>query len=282
MCLFMKSKPIDVAGRLIAAALLLLVSGGFERALGAFAVRVSPPNFEFYAKAGQTIRDSILIENVDKNTGFYQIRTADWEINPEGGVIIHPQDQVLEATSCRPWTRIERRSLTLSPNRTKRYRFEVHVPEGAADGECRFAMVIAPDASTIDTMNMGTLKVPVLGSIAVIVYVTVGDARPDIQLVGVKRADVKGVQLPMIRLYNQGNAHARPYGSMTVRDAENKSAELLVVPFPILPGETRDIKLAVDDTLSGIANIEELMFPISLKGTIEWYGGMTKIDATIQ
>lgn len=282
MRLCMKSKPIKVTEVLITAVVMLMVGGGAESALGAFAVRVSPPNFEFYAKKGEVIRDSILIENVDKDIGSYEIRTADWEINQEGGVIIHPRDKALKTGSCRPWTRIERRALKLSPNRTKRYRFEVHVPEDAADGECRFAVVIAPDASTIEAMNMGTLNVPVLGSIAVIVYVTVGDAKPEVHLKGAKREHVSGVQVPMIRLDNQGNAHARPFGSMTVKDATNKTAELLIVPFPILPGETRDIKLAIDETLSGIQSFDELSFPISLKGTIEWYGGTTKIDTIIE
>ncbi|MEN8243588.1 MAG: hypothetical protein ABFS43_01655, partial [Thermodesulfobacteriota bacterium] len=115
---------------------------------GEFAVRISPPNFEFKAKPGQIIRDTIEIENTGIEKGVYAIRTADWELNANGGVVIYPVDQPLTSTSCRPWTRIERKTLLLAPKRSKRYRFEVHVPHEAPDGECRFAMVIGPAADT--------------------------------------------------------------------------------------------------------------------------------------
>lgn len=261
---------------------ILLVLGLPDTSLGDFALRISPPNFEFRVKPGQIIRDTISIENTDIKQGVYDIRTADWELNDNGGVVIFPADQPLSSTSCRPWTRIERKTLSLASNRAKRYRFEVNVPHDAPDGECRFAIVIGPSADTTDAMSMGSLSVPVVGSIAVVVYVTVGDAAADLSLTEAKRIDTGDGAAVVVRLQNSGDAHARPFGSLKAKDAQGKSAELLIVPFPVLPGETRDIRLGVDARISGIENIDALTFPISLDGLVEWDGGKMKIDTVVE
>lgn len=253
-----------------------------ESRAATFAARISPPNFELKAKPGDVLREVITIENADMEPAVYQIRTADWDLTDQGGVIIYPPDKPLAPSSCRPWTRIELRRLKLSPKQVKRYRFEVHVPDDARDGEGRFAVVISPDPKTLDTMKFGMLKMPVAGSIAVIVYVAVGSAKPDLEFIATKRKDTDGNKMPVVRLQNTGNAHARPFGSLMAEDADKKQAELILVPFPILPGKTMDIKLTVDPEISGIQKIEELVFPVRLKGLIEWDGGTYQVDSVME
>jgi fimbrial chaperone protein len=260
---------------------LILMRPAFTHA-GTFAVRISPPNFEIKAKPGEIVRNIITIENTDVETGVYNIRTADWDFNENGGVVIHPPDKSLQAGSCRPWTRLERTRLEVASNRTKRYRFEVHVPEDVKDGACKFAITISPAPETVDALKMGNLDMPILGSIAIIVYVTVGNAQPDVFLEGVKKIYQDGEPVPLLSLHNNGNAHARPFGSVTAKDSKGKTADLLVAPLPILPGESMDIQLTVDPRRSGIEKMSELTFPISVKGLIEWDGGTTKIDSIIE
>jgi len=247
-----------------------------------FAVRISPPNFELKGKPGDILREIITIENADTSPGIYQVRTADWELTEKGGVIIHPPDKPLQASSCRPWTRVERRKLTLLPGRIKRYRFEVHVPADAQDGECRFAVVISPAPETVDAMKFESFKVPVSGAIAVIVYVTVGNAKPELEFKGVNKKRSDGKTSLALRLHNWGNAHARPFGSVMAKDADGRKAELPLSSFPIMPGETRDISLFADKEMSGIENIDELIFPLYLKGLIEWDGGTYKVDTILE
>jgi len=86
----------------------------------------------------------------------------------------------------------------------------------------------------------------------------------------------------MVNLHNWGKAHARPSGSVIAKDAGGKKAELLLSPFPIMPGETRGISLFADKEISGIENIDELIFPLYLKGLIEWDGGTYKVDTMIE
>jgi hypothetical protein len=247
-----------------------------------FSARISPPNFELRADPGDVLRRTISIGNADIESAHYQIRTADWTLNEQGGVIIAPADQPLPASSCRSWTRIERRSLRLPPGGTKRYRFEVHVPDDAKDGQCRFAIVISPAPETLDTMAFGNFKIPVSGSIAVIVYVTVGEAKPQLEFRGVHRKRGNDNSVPVVRFANTGNAHARPFGSVMARDAAGKRAELVVLPFPILPNRTWDIELITDPETSGIQSIKALTFPLQLKGLIEWDGGTYQIDHMLE
>jgi len=261
---------------------LLILAMPCKTESATFAVRISPPNFELKGKPGDVLREVITIENADTAPGIYQVRTADWELNKQGGVIIHPADKPLTASSCRPWTRIERRTFKLLPKRIKRYRFEVHIPEDAQDGESRFAVVISPAPETIDAMKFGNFNVPVAGAIAVIVYVTVGKAKPELEFKGVIKKKSNGKTSLMVNLQNWGKAHARPSGSVIAKDAEGRKAELVLSSFPIMPGETRGISLFADKEISGIDNIDELIFPLYLKGLIEWDGGTYKVDTILE
>jgi fimbrial chaperone protein len=283
MHLSLKSKRIEKSflSMLVFSLIAMCCVPGESRG-GTFAARVSPPNFELKAKPGDVLREVITIENSDTEPAVYQIRTADWDLNDQGGVIIYPADKPLASSSCRPWTRIERRTLKLAQNQVKKYRVEVHVPENAEDGEWRFAVVISPDPKTLDAMKFGMLKMPIAGSIAVIVYLAVGDARPDLEIIAAKRKETDGNKIPVVRLHNIGNAHARPFGSVMAEDADKKKAELILVPFPILPGQTTDVKLGVDPEISGIQKIEELVFPVRLKGLIEWDGGTYQLDSVME
>ena len=279
MRLFMKLKSIEL-GPLIGGLMLLAVCFLLpQKAIcGAFAARISPPNFELKAKPGDVLRRAIAIENADQEEAIYQIRTADWGMTDTGGVTIYPADQPLVAGSCRPWTRIERRTLKLLPNRSKKFRFEVHVPEDAVSRECRFAILISPSPETIDAMNMGNLRIPVTGAIAVIVYVAIGDAKPDLEFKSIDLKRNEEESSPVIILHNKGNAHARPFGNVQIVDAEGKKAELIISPYPILPGRTTAINLSIDPDFSEIKAINELKPPMGLKGLIEWDGGDYKLD----
>lgn len=279
MRLFMKLKPIDsqplLWGSILLAACLLFPQTAL---CGDFAARISPPNFELKAKPGELLRHVIMIENAGEDEAIYQVRTADWDMSDTGGVKIYPADQPLPPASCRPWTRIEQRAFKLQPNRRKNFRFEVHVPGDAVSRECRFAIVISPAPETVDAMNMGNIQIPVAGAIAVIVYVAIGDAEPDLvfKRIDLKRNTEEGS--PVIFLHNKGNAHARPFGNVQIADAAGQKAELIISPYPILPGRTSAINLTLDPEFSEIQDIKDLQPPLRMKGLIEWDGGAYKLD----
>jgi hypothetical protein len=68
---------------------------------------------------------------------------------------------------------------------------------------------------------------------------------------------------------------------MSVKDAAGRKAELIVVPFPILPGTTHNVELMVDPEMSGIQSMDALTYPMTLKGSVEWEGGSYRVDGTV-
>ena len=274
-----KSKSSEVFPSLFSAIFLgaLLVE-----AVGAagFAARVSPPRYELNANPGDVIRDVLEIGNADSATARFVVRSADWDLNEDGGVIIHPPE--LQPGSCRPWTRIERRSLTLPPEAVKRFRFEIHVPDDAAAGECRFALLIAPDPQSEAALaQLGDLRFPITGQIAVIVYVAVGGAKPMLDFRNIHLAQINGQTVPVTVFHNAGNAHGRPLGLLEGSDANGQGLDFVVSPAPILPGRTVSIALWPRSPQDAQQSVD-FVTPVRIRGPIEWDGGEVDVDTTLE
>jgi hypothetical protein len=249
---------------------------------GTFDVSVSPPRIEQRAKPGKIARNTITITNFAKEPGQYLVKTADWELTKEGKVTFN--EGAPNQGSCRPWVRIERHKLTLPAGATKSYRFEVHVPADMEAGECRFALLLSADPGMVSPVELEGIRIPLVGRVAVIAYVTVGKARPELKLQGLEMRERQGKTVPVAILQNAGNAHGRPAGDLTAVDASGRKTVLGVEPFPILPGETRAIALRPVDLSNrgGPAAPVELKTPLTIRGKIQWDGGSAKIDQVLR
>ena len=235
-----------------------------------FAALVSPPRFELAGKPGKTLRSVIQVSNRSTTPGRYLFHTADWSFSPDFNVSF--QDE-LQPGSCRPWVAIERPEAVVPGAGTLRYRFEVTVPPDAPPGECRFAVMIEGAEPSVTVSN--GVRMPVTGRIGVIVYVTVGDGMPELQVLGPKVATLNGRQLPALRVHNGGTVHGRMQGFLTGTDAKGIAYEFMPSDFPILPHEERDVFLT-----PSTASDEHptLTFPVTVKGTLEWPGHKTEFN----
>ncbi|WP_119716767.1 hypothetical protein [Cognatilysobacter tabacisoli] len=238
-----------------------------------FAALVSPPRFEATARAGTTYRDVIEINNVTAQRAHFTVRTADWTLDAGGAPSF---SDALAPGSCRPWVGIEAADIHVPGNGRVRYRFEVAVPADAPDGQCRFAIMIEGDPQPAP----GNVALPVAGRIGVIVYVTVGDARPRLELLEQRVRTVDGRPLPVLRVRNGGNAHGRLLGLVDGVDARGRTAVFEPASLPILPGETREIVLTprADDAQSAPPPIA---WPLALKGRLEAGTERLPLDATL-
>ena len=235
-----------------------------------FAALVSPPRFELSAKPGKTLRSVIEVSNRSTTPARFLIHTADWTLASDFSVTFHDE---LQPGSCRPWVAIERPEVEVPGGGTLRYRFEVTVPADAPPGECRFAVMIQGAEPSI-AVSKG-LDMPVTGRIGVVVYVTVGDGAPDLELLGPQIATLNGRQVPTLRVHNGGTAHGRMSGFLTGTDAKGISYDFTPSDFPILPHEERRVFLtpstAADDHPT-------LTFPVTVKGTLEWGNQKTELN----
>jgi hypothetical protein len=234
-----------------------------------FAAVVSPPRVEIEASPGERVRQVVEITNAGPQPATYHLRTADWTLAPDASVSFSDE---LAKDSCRPWVAIERNEISVPGGGRFRYRFEVEPPADAQAGECRFALMIEGDPQEVRTAS--GLNVPVSGRIGVIVYVNVGDAAPDLQIVGSGVAEIDGRLVPVLRVHNSGNAHGRLEGFLSGTDSgtDGKGRRLDFAPstLPILPGETRTISLSVSE---GDKEVTDLVYPVKVKGELEWGDG---------
>jgi hypothetical protein len=243
-----------------------------------FSATVSPPRFELHGKPGKVIRDIVEIDNAGDTPALFALRTADWDLTESGGLTIFPPE--LQPNSCRPWVRIERRALRLQAQSGKRFRFEIHVPEDAPDGECRVAILVeAGDESGI-LARAKNISFPIDGRIAIIIYVAIGDATPKLSVQSIKLQEVNGRLTPVTVLENSGNAHGRPSGFLEGRDASGKHVDFAIAQTPILPGRTRET--AIWEVIAEGSEATKLSPPLQLKGSIEWLGGKQEIDVTLK
>jgi hypothetical protein len=235
-----------------------------------FAAVVSPPRFELAARPGQTLRQVFELGNRSTSTAPFLFHTADWTLAPDFGVTFSDE---LQPGSCRPWVGLERPEAALSAGAMMRYRFEVAVPAGAAAGECRFAVLIEGKEPAIAKSE--GLQLPIAGRIGVIVYVTIGDAVPRLEILGPKTVSLNGRLLPTLRVHNAGTAHGRMSGFLSGTDATGARFDFNPSDFPILPGEETDVYLtpstATDDHPT-------LTFPVRVQGTLEWGQQKTELN----
>jgi fimbrial chaperone protein len=267
----MKSKLFPSAACIAAA---MLFSGPTLSA--GFGAGISPTKFELRAKPGATLREVLTILNAADEPAEYALRTADWMLDDNQGVEYF-EDDLIEG-SCRPWVKLERRLLKIMSGGQKRYRFEVHVPEDAPVGLCKFAILIEPgDAAMASVGENEEIKFPVVGRYAVTVYVTVGDAKPNIEYLGLGEQQIGAMRLPTLQFRNDGNTYDRAFGQITATDAAGKRHSLVASSFPVLPGRTESILLALENDPNK-AGAVALEYPLKLKGRIQIGGQTFKIE----
>jgi fimbrial chaperone protein len=238
-----------------------------------FSALVTPPRFEDAVKPGTTYRNVIEITNVSDRPARYRLQTADWTLDENASAVFSAE---LAPGSCRPWVGIEAPEITVAPKARRRYRFEVVVPADAPSGECRFAIMIEGEPSTVS----GPLAVPVSGRIGVIVYVGVGDAAPRLDVVASRAHEVDGRVVPVLRVRNGGNAHGRLDGLVDGRDAGGRRYAFAPSNQPILPGETRDIVLTPQSDSTDAA-APTLAFPVTIRGELDTGAQRLAVDSTI-
>lgn len=262
--------------RLLAAASFLALAAALP-ASAQFAGFVLPARFELKAKAGDKLAEVLELGNDEQQAADFRVRTADWTLRPDGGVDF--RSDTLDANSCRPWVKVERHTVRVAGKGKRRYRFEVEIPADAADGLCRFALLIEPAGDLAVVAPASGIQLPIQGRLGVIVYVRIGNAAPKISLEGLELREVAGRTTPFAVFRNDGNAHGRPEGVLSGSDASGKAYDFTVAPLPILPGERRAVPMWPQDDPDG--KPAKVAKPVRIKGTLEWEGGKQAVETVL-
>ena len=267
----------QVVARLVCTAVLAWVAVAAQAA--PFEVAVSPSRTELVGKAGQRVGQSIQIYNVGVQVSSLSFRTMDWTLSDKGELKFH--DELLPG-SCRPWVTLERRTRQVAARANVPFRFQIDVPADAPRGECRFMIAIEgvePAQQAIINSGGASLSLPVSGRIAVTVYLAVGGAKPQLELLRIGSDSVRAQRQPVITVRNNGDAHGRLDGALDATDSTGQRLELVPDGAPILPGQTRVLTLSPKATASGAA--PTLKYPLNIQGSLDWDDGAFKVQATL-
>jgi hypothetical protein len=244
---------------------------GFSGAARAqFAAAVTPPRFEVSVEPGQVTRQVMEITHAIPGSGTYRVYTTDWRMDAGGALTFY---DTLQPGSCRPWVAIERKEVTVAMGTRTRFRFEVAPPADATPQECRFALMVESKPQEVKTGD--TASFPMNGRIAVIVYVSVGGARPVLAPGAASIGQLDGRSVPMLVVSNSGNATGRLTGILKGTDDTGATIEFQPDSVPILPGQTRRIALqpyepARPAAASAPAARPALKWPLSMRGELEY------------
>jgi len=250
-----------------------LVAASPGVSIAAFDASVSPPRFELKAKPGNIARESVLITNGSATPARLSVKTSDWHIDDNGRVAFDEGDP--KHGSCRFWARIERYEISVPPNGSRPYRFEIHVPKNAATGECRLALLFAGEPIKTTPTGNSQLQIPIVGRIAAIVYVTIGDAKPVLRLGRLEVRRIENRHIPVAEFINDGNAHGRVYGALDAKDAAGHVVTLIAQQSAILPKGRRVLRLTPVDYSAGEPKPPafDLQPPLHVRGKLQFFGG---------
>ncbi|MEM6708841.1 MAG: hypothetical protein AAF648_08660 [Pseudomonadota bacterium] len=206
----------------------------------------------------------------------YRIKTVDWQYSEAGEISF--QD-ALAPGSCRPWVRLEQHEVSVlpDPRRPRPYRFEVHVPEDAPPRECRLALMIESlDSAYTTQFANGAIELPIAGRIAVVVYLAIGDVAPELEIgdLVLHAAPRHGV-LPAVPVRNVGGAHGRLDADLSANQASGESVELSIATSPVLPGQTRHLRLTPPPGT-------DLSYPLTITGRIYSEGKSIVVNQLIE
>jgi len=259
--MMISSTATRILQRLAALTLTVLLPAAAPAWSQDFAATVSPPRFALQARPGQLLRAVMEISNAALNDAHFSVQSADWSFDADYNLVFADP---LQADSCRPWLALEQRAIKVPASGRMRFRFEVAIPAAVVARECRFALLI--EGLEAQTAQAQTVRFPVSGRLAVIVYVAVGEVAGQIEVREGRFDSTTSPPAPSLLVRNSGTAHARLSGFLEGKDAAGTAWTLVPESVPILPGDSRTVRLLAerDDGQAGTP-----VWPLSVRGTLE-------------
>jgi hypothetical protein len=240
-----------------------------------FSAAVSPPRFELKTQAGKTVKQTFTLFNMGFEGSQYHVSTNDWKYN-HGQLSFHKE---LLPGSCREWVKLERHKISVPAGKERKFRFEVHVPPNTPTQECRFAIMVEGTESAKNQVG-SSINLPVNGRLALIVYLAINGAKPQLAISQLKTVGYRGMTLPALQVVNKGNAHGRLQGTLAAKSADGKSLDFSVSTSPIMVGDQEQL-LLMPSQFGKALDKQNWQYPLQLDGKIYWEEGAFEIKKKV-
>lgn len=126
--------------------------------------------FVYQAKAGQTIRDTILLQNKEKQETIVSLESKDVRILEDGLYTIIGPDEENKQTG--KWLNLDVNKITIPANNSSKASFEIKIPENTPDGEYAAGISAVENISSKEKNNN---QANIVKRYGLRVYIAVGE-----------------------------------------------------------------------------------------------------------
>ena len=220
--------------------LLALIALPLQARAG-FSLSISPVRWEAAGKPGETVRNVVKLRSGAGAIQNLKVTVCDWTLAEDGAPLYDKAGSMAESAVA--WVRLQPDELSVYPRQEKVVRVSVEIPSTVPPGSYRAALLFEPPGAEQKGVE-GAASVFIRGRLAFPIYVTVGDARPDGEIIETAWHEVPGKGLTLaLKIRNGGNAHLRMSGFFSGTSQSKSTFEGIVSEVPILPGQTRWVPL---------------------------------------
>ncbi|MDB5166669.1 MAG: exported protein of unknown function [Candidatus Saccharibacteria bacterium] len=236
------------AGRIIVACVLTMAIAAttFTPAFAAEAVpaqqpvglTVSPPTFEFSANPGETVSNSIRVENITDQPLDVSVDVRNFSaLGEEGQVNLTSEDNPYAMAA---WVKVAPTKDTIAAKDSKTFEYTITVPSNAQPGG-RFGSIVFKTTPQAVSEGSGVAVGQEVG--ALIFMKIAGDVHENASIVGFKTTQKLYEYGPVsfeTRVKNDGNVQFKPQGTITIANMFGKVVQTIPVDSRnVLPGAVR-------------------------------------------
>ncbi|HYA02450.1 MAG TPA: hypothetical protein VEI04_04975 [Syntrophobacteria bacterium] len=208
------------------------------QARAGFSLGISPVRWEAAGKPGETVRNVVKLRSGAGAMQDVKVTVCNWTLTEDGAPVYDEAGSMTDSAVA--WIRLEPDAFSVYPRQEKLVRVSVEIPSIVPPGSYRAALLFEPPSPDHKVDVEGTASVFIRGRLAFPIYVTVGDARPDGEILESAWHEITGKGLTLaLKIRNGGNAHLRMSGFFSCRSRSKSTFEGIVAEVPILPGQTR-------------------------------------------
>ncbi|GJM44492.1 MAG: hypothetical protein DHS20C21_13340 [Gemmatimonadota bacterium] len=208
-------------------------------------VSITPSNFELVVHPGEDHTEVVYIRYGKDGPADTQplrmvLSTEDWDMNEAGQLRFEAEEEL--TGSARPWIVFSPGEAEVRPGETLVTRVSVIVPEDAAPGEYRAALLAQPRVPYRE-LKEGERRLDLHCRLASIVYVTVPPVTRGVDLEGLRVARAEDRWIVVPRLINTGQVTVRVHDSFEILSLDTgiECERTVQESGVVLPGKSREL-----------------------------------------
>ena len=207
---------------------------------------ISPPTFELSANPGDTLKNSVRVDNITDEPLEVTVLTRNFTaLGEEGGIDLSEEKG---AYSLADWIKVSPDKTTIPARESKTFDYVIEVPQNAEPGG-RFGSIVFKTAAKPVSEQSG---VAIAQEVGALVFVKIaGEVKEKASIVGFTPQHGFSDSGPVgfdIRIKNEGNVQFKPTGTITISNFfGQKVATIPIDAQNVLPDATRKMSAQWDN-----------------------------------